>query len=202
VITVLIADDHTVVRDGLAALLGYYPAIQVVATASTGAKAVESYFALAPDVALVDLQMPVGDGVWVIDQIRRRKPDAVIIVLTTYRGDEDVFRAVSAGAKGYLLKDCEPRALVETIRAVARGETSLDPELLNRVQNRGPSLSQRELEVLENLARGQSNREIAGRLFISEATVKAHLVHIFQKLDANDRVTAIRVARERGILRG
>jgi DNA-binding NarL/FixJ family response regulator len=205
-IRLLIADDHPVVRDGLRGMLAGQPDLQVVGEAADGAVAVALAAELAPDVILMDLRMPVLDGVAAIRQIRARQPGAHILVLTTYDTDADILPAIEAGATGYLLKDAPRDELFRAIRATARGETVLAPAVAARLlgKMRAPAeekLSARELEVLGLVARGASNVEIARALHISEATVKSHLLHIFGKLGVADRTAAVTVAVQRGILR-
>lgn len=203
---ILLADDHPVVRAGLAMLLGAEPDLEVVGEAADGAEAVARAEALQPDVVLMDLRMPVLDGAGATEQLRRRVPHARVLVLTTYDTDGDIIRAVEAGATGYLLKDTPRQQLAEAVRAAARGETVLAPPVAARLvrQLRTPaaeSLTRRELEVLGLVARGLSNPEIGRSLVISEATVKTHLLRVFAKLGVDDRTRAVTVALERGLLR-
>ncbi len=202
-IRLLLADDHTVVRDGFAAIIGYQPDMEVVASVADGREAVESYRALRPDVALLDLRMPVLGGVRAIEEIRREFPSARIIVLTTYDGDEDVYRALQAGAAGYLLKDTTTEALLRAIRSVAAGQRYVPPEIAARLVERtmaGPGLTAREVEVLGALATGKTNKEIAAEFFITEGTVKSHVNNILDKLGVRDRTEAVMEALRRGIL--
>jgi DNA-binding NarL/FixJ family response regulator len=206
VIRVLIADDHPVVRDGIRAVLGTQPDLEVIGEATTGSEAVDLARNLRPDVILMDLQMPRLDGPGAIAQIRARDPHARVLVLTTYDTDGDITRAVEAGATGYLLKDTPREQLFGAIRAAARGETALSPSVATRLlaRMRAPqaeALTSREIDVLTAVARGLTNREIGRRLHISEATVKTHLLHLFAKLDVADRTAAVTVAIERGIIR-
>jgi len=182
------------------------PDIEVVAEAANGREVVSLVGRLEPDVVLMDLQMPELDGVAATQQIRDRYPETNVLVLTTYNTDADIARVISAGATGYLLKDAPRQDLFRAIRAAARGESVLAPAVASRLMSkmRGPteeSLSGREIEVLTQVADGQSNKEIANELFISEATVKTHLVHIFGKLGVDDRTAAVTAALERGIIR-
>ncbi|MCS6843952.1 MAG: response regulator transcription factor [Caldilineales bacterium] len=198
-IRLLIAEDHPVVRDGLRGMLAGQPDLQVVGEAADGAAAVALAAELAPDVILMDLRMPVLDGVAAIRQIRARQPAAAILVLTTYDTDSDILPAIEAGATGYLLKDAPREELYRAIRATSRGETVLAPAVAARLlgKMRAPAeekLSARELEVLSLVARGASNAEIAQALHISEATVKSHLLHIFGKLGVADRAAAVTAA--------
>ena len=210
-IRVLIADDHTVVRDGLAAVLARRPDITVVGEASNGIEAVEKAAQLRPDVILMDLRMPEMDGAEAMRRIRQRDPDVRFLVLTTFDNDEYIFEAIQAGAKGYLLKDASREDLFRAVVAVYRGESLIQPAVASRVLDRfvelaqrtvpGETLSEREIEVLRLMARGAANKEIAAALFISESTVKTHIANIFQKLDVNDRTEAVTTALQKGIIR-
>jgi len=206
-IRLLVADDHPVVRDGLRGMLAGQPDLEVVGEAADGAEAVALAPRLRPDVVLMDLRMPGMDGVDAIRKLRTSFPDARILVLTTFDTDTDVVRASEAGATGYLLKDTPREELVRAIRAAARGEAVLAPAVATKLlgQMRAPApagaLSARELEVLELVARGATNREAGAKLFISEATVKTHLLHVFEKLGVSDRTAAVTTAIERGLLR-
>lgn len=202
-IRVLIVDDHAVVRDGLAAVLDLQPDLTVVGQAGSGGEAVERFRELRPDVTLMDLSMPEGDGVEAIAAIRREFPQARIVVLTTYDGDERIHRALGSGAKGYLLKDCSTAELVAAVREVHAGNAHVSAQAASRLAARatgGPALSRREVEVLQLVAAGRSNREIGAQLFISEGTVKTHLLSIHEKLGVRDRTEAVVVAMKRGIL--
>ena len=204
-IRLLIADDHPVVRDGLSGMFSADDGFEVVGEAANGAQAVTLASALEPDVILMDLRMPEMDGVAAIAELARRKLPARVLVLTTYDTDSDVVRAVEAGATGYLLKDSPRDELLRAVRAAARGEAALSPSVATRLlgQVRAPAqepLSQREFEVLEMVAGGATNREAAAQLFISEATVKTHLLHAYAKLGVRDRAAAVAVAFERGLL--
>ena len=205
-IRLLIADDHPVVRDGLRAMLATQPDMELVGEAATGTEAVAHALALRPDVVLMDLQMPKLDGPAAIAALRERAPEVRVLVLTTYGTDADITRAVDAGATGYLLKDAPREQLFGAIRAAARGESVLSPSVATRVlgRMRAPAeeaLSPRELEILQAVARGLSNKEIGRRLYVSEATVKTHLLRIFSKLGVDDRTAAVTIALERGIIR-
>jgi DNA-binding NarL/FixJ family response regulator len=203
-IRVLIADDHGVVREGLVSLIKRNRAdMTVVGEASNGREAVELWKQERPDVTLLDLRMPELDGVEVIKEIRASDKGARIIVLTTFDGDEDIYRAIQAGAKGYLLKDVPREALMDSIRRVHAGETSVPLHLAAKLANRvsGESLSEREIEVLKLMAQGKSNKEIATALFISEGTVKSHGKSIFSKLNVGSRTEAVAEATRRGFLR-
>jgi DNA-binding NarL/FixJ family response regulator len=205
-IRLVIADDHLVVRAGLRAMLGAEPDFDVVGEASTGAQAIELANRLHPQVLLMDLRMPDVDGVTATARIRERHPDVNILVLTTYDTDADILKAIEAGATGYLLKDATREELFRAVRTAATGAAVLAPAIASRLRDRlrGPgreALSAREIEILEHVARGRTNKEIGASLYISEATVKTHLLHIFAKLDVQDRTQAVTVALDRGVLR-
>jgi DNA-binding NarL/FixJ family response regulator len=204
-IRLLVVDDHPVVRDGLRGMFGANPDFDVVGLAASGAEALELARALDPQVILMDLRMPDMDGVSAIRAIKQEGLSATVIVLTTYDTDGDVLRAIEAGAGGYLLKDAHEDELFRAVHAAARGEAALAPSVATRLvgQIRAPTsdtLSPREIEVLGLVAGGAGNREAAARLFISEATVKTHLLHLYEKLGVNDRAAAVAVAYERGLL--
>jgi DNA-binding NarL/FixJ family response regulator len=204
-IRLLIVDDHPVVRNGLSGMFAGEPAFEVVAEAADGSEAVRRAKALSPDVILMDLRMPNMDGVSAIAALAEAGVPARVLVLTTYDTDSDVLPAIEAGATGYLLKDAPPTELFRAVRAAANGESVLSPAVASRLmgQMRAPtqdSISQRELEVLELIAEGHNNRDTAARLFISEATVKTHLTHIYAKLAVNDRAAAVAEAFNRGLL--
>jgi len=205
-IRLVIADDHEVVRTGLEGMLAGEADFEIVGRAVDGQEAVALAAQLQPDVVLMDLRMPRMDGVAAIAQIQERQPEIHILVLTTYDTDADILRAVEAGATGYLLKDTPRDELLRAIRAAARGESVLTPSVATRLmgQMRAPAeeaLSEREIEVLEQVARGASNQEIASLLHISVATVKSHLIHIYGKLGVSDRTAAVTTALERGVIR-
>src|SRR5258706_1876339 len=202
-IRVLIADDHVTVREGLAAIIGRQADMSVAGEAATGREAIELWQKCSPDVMLIDLRMPIMDGVTAIGEICRMNSAARIIVLTTFDTDNDISRAVKAGAKGYILKDAQREELLDCIRKVHAGETCIPPSVVAKLAAslRSESLSARELEVLTLLARGQSNKEIAMELRISETTVKSHLRSLFAKLDVLSRTEAITVASRRGLVR-
>jgi DNA-binding NarL/FixJ family response regulator len=204
-IRVLIVDDHPVVRDGLRGMLAGEPDLTVVGEAADGREALAAVAQHEPDVVLMDLRMPVLDGVGAITRLAAAHPHVRVIVLTTYEQDQDIVRAVEAGATGYLLKDVPREELCRAVRAAARGEPVLAPRVAARLMGRlrAPVVeppSERELEVLSLVARGLTNRAIARQLHISEATVKTHLVHLFAKLDVDDRTAAVTAALERGLL--
>ena len=204
-IRILIVDDHPVVRDGLSGMFAGDPRFEVVGEAADGEEAVTMAEALAPDVVLMDLRMPRVDGATAIARMAERRVTAKVLVLTTYETDRDVLPAIKAGATGYLLKDATQEELFRAVGAAARGESVLSPSVAARLlgQVRAPvvePLSQRELEVLRLVAKGATNREVARRLFISEASVKAHLLHVYAKLGVNDRAAAVAAAYERGLL--
>jgi DNA-binding NarL/FixJ family response regulator len=203
-IRVLIADDHGVVREGLASMINRNRAdMIVVGEASNGREALALWKQEQPDVTLLDLRMPEMDGVDVIKEIRATEKSARIIVLTTFDGDEDIYRAIRAGAKGYLLKDITREALMDSIRRVHAGETCVPLHLIAKLTDRvsGETLSERELEVLRLMAKGKSNKEIASALFISEGTVKSHGKSIFAKMNVSSRTEAVTEATRRGFLR-
>ena len=204
-IRILIVDDHPVVREGLSGMLTGQADFTVVGTAKDGHQAVQQEAELKPDVTLMDLRMPEMDGVAAILAIKSQRPDAHILVLTTYDSDADIVRAVEAGATGYLLKDTPRDELFRAIRAAARGESVLAPAVASRLMTRmrapaQESLSPREIEVLEWVAKGGSNKEIGSALHISTATVKTHLIHIYGKLGVADRTSAVTAALKLGIL--
>lgn len=205
-IRVLLADDHPVVRSGLAGMLGLEPDLEVVGEAADGEQAVALAAGLRPDLVLMDLRMPVLDGATATARITGTLPGVRVLVLTTYETDTDILRAVEAGATGYLLKDTPRDQLVAGVRAAARGESALSPSVARRLvqQVRGEQerLTAREQEVLAGVARGLSNAGIGRELFITEATVKTHLLRAFAKLGVDDRTRAVTVAIERGILPG
>jgi DNA-binding NarL/FixJ family response regulator len=204
-IRVMIVDDHPVVRDGLSGILNADPEFEVIGEASNGSDAVRRARALKPDVILMDLRMPELDGVGAIRALVAERVRTHVLVLTTYDSETDVRPAIEAGATGYLLKDAPREELLRAVRAAARGESVLSPAVASRLidQVRAPAqerLSEREREVLALIARGATNRDAAERLFISEATVKTHLLHIYSKLGVNDRAAAVTEAFNRGLL--
>ena len=201
-ISVLIADDHSVVREGLASLIGRRADMTVVGEASNGREAVDLWKKLRPNVTLLDLRMPELDGVGAIRQIREHEEGARILVLTTFDGDEDIYRAIQAGAKGYLLKDVPREALMDCIRRVHAGETCVPVHLAAKLAERvsGETLSAREIDVLKLMAQGKSNKEIGSALFISEGTVKSHVKAIFAKMNVISRTEAVATATRRGLI--
>lgn len=201
-IRVLIADDHFVVRMGLTAVITTQPDMVVVAEAANGRQALEFFRHHRPDVTLMDLRMPEMDGLEAITAIRKEFPDSRFIVLTTYDGDEDIYRALQAGARSYLLKDMLQDGLVEAIRAVHAGQRRIPAEVAGRLAERmdRTELTSRETEVLRLIVEGKSNKEIAARLKIAEGTVKIHINNILSKLGVTDRTQAATFALQRGII--
>ena len=205
-IRILITDDHPVVRSGLRGMISSEVGFEVVGEADNGSVAVDMAIRLRPDVVLMDLSMPVMDGVAATDAIKKNLTETQVLVLTTYDSDADILPAIEAGATGYLLKDVTSDELFRAIRAAARGESVLAPAVAARLMGRVRGiikdvLSQREVEVLNVVADGASNAEIARMLHISETTVKAHMSHIFSKLEVNDRTAAVAAALDKGIIR-
>lgn len=208
-IRILIADDHAVVREGLCTFIGTEPGLEVVGTAADGVEAVSLARSLQPDVILIDLIMPRLDGIGAIAEIRRERPDARILVLTSFAEDDKVFGAIKAGALGYLLKEASPHELLEAIQDVSRGESALHPSIARKVireLSRPPAsplteepLTEREVEVLALVARGLSNQEIADRLIIGERTVRTHVSSILAKLHLANRTQAALYALREGI---
>lgn len=213
-IRILIADDHLVVREGLQLILGMEEDLEVVGEAENGQTAVRLAAELQPDVVLMDLRMPGMDGLEAIEQILAQWPDMAIVILTTYNEDDLMIRGLQAGARGFLLKDTGRETLFHTIRAAARGETLLQPEVMLRVLARTGQMAEadapppaeqdlltdRELQVLTAVARGDRSKEIALQLGITERTVKAHLTNIYNKLGVDSRAAAVSVAMQRGLL--
>ena len=201
-IRIVLADDHPVVREGLAALIQSQPDMKVVSEAANGVQVVQQYLLHRPDVVLLDLRMPEMSGIEATRAILERDPSAVIIMLSTYKGDEDVYQSFKAGAKAYLLKDCRREELVNSVRAAHRGQT--DVSLLVSTQLAAgimhDRLTQRENEILKLVVAGKSNKEIGAVLDVTEGTVKVHMSHMFRKLGANGRTEAIRIALERGLV--
>lgn len=201
-IRVMTVDDHPLFRDGLAALIDAHPDMTLVAEAADGSEALAAFTRELPDVTLMDLSMPVMGGAEATARIIEAHPDARIIVLTTYQGDADIHRALAVGARGYLLKDAVRREIAEAIRTVHRGGRFLPIPVAQRLAEFTPriDLTPKEIEVLELMATGLGNRDIAQALFRSEATVKVHVHHILSKLGAADRTEAVVVALQRGII--
>lgn len=201
-IRILVVDDHKIVRQGLVALLNTVPEMKVVAEASDGEEAIEVYRRHKPDITLMDLRLPKLGGADVIARIRAEAPAARLIVLTTFDGDEDIFRAIQAGAKGYLLKGMDIDELTEAIRSVHAGKSRIPAFVAEKLAERmgGPALTTREIEVLKRIVAGRSNKEIGTDLFISEATVKTHVNSILGKLGVADRTQAATSALQRGIV--
>jgi len=204
-IRLLIVDDHPVVRDGLRGIFAGDAGFEVVGEAANGAEAVARVERLRPDVVLMDLRMPEMGGVEAIARLREVAPAVRVLVLTTYDTDQDVLPAIEAGATSYLLKDTPREDLVRAVRAAHRGEPVLAPSVAGRLMGRmrapaHDALSQRELEVLKLVAAGAANREAAARLFVSEATIKTHLLHIYDKLGVRDRAAAVGEGYRRGLL--
>ena len=210
-IRILIADDHPLVREGLAAVLEHESDLEVVGQAGDGIEAVALARRLAPDVILMDLQMPRMDGVAAIKQIKQEAPAIAVIILTTYDTDDYIFHGIEAGARGYLLKDSSPDEVVRAIRAVSRGESLIEPRVASRLLDRlsqypvaprhEAGLTPREVEVLNLMAKGAVNKQIAGQLLIGESTVKTHIIHILGKLGVHGRTEAVMEAARRGIIR-
>lgn len=205
-IRIVVVDDHPVVRDGVRSMLTSVPDFEVVGEAASGPEAVAVVLATNPSVVVMDLRMPGGGGVDAVRTLRANGSPVGVLVLTTYDTDADTVAAIEAGATGYLLKDSPAQTLFEAVRATATGETFLSPAAAARLAShvRRPEakgvLSPRERQVLALVARGRSNRAIAQELFVSETTVKTHLVHVYSKLDVKDRAAAVAVAYEHGIL--
>jgi DNA-binding NarL/FixJ family response regulator len=199
---ILIADDHTTVLAGLSSIIGMQADMVVVAEAENGQRAVELWHQHKPDVTLLDLRMPLLNGVAVINEICQQEASAKFIILTTYDTDNEIYSAIKAGAKGYLLKDERREVLLDCIRKVSRGEICIPPALVEKLATgmRGEALTSREIEVLTLLARGRSNKEIAAKLFISETTVKGHLRNVFTKLNVLSRTEATSIALRRGLI--
>jgi two-component system, NarL family, response regulator len=202
-IKILLVDDHTILREGLAAVLNAVDDFEVVGQAGDGRVALEAFRELAPDVAIVDLRMTPMDGVQLTHAMRELNPNARVILLTTYDTDEEIFRGLRAGASSYLLKDVDSVRLVEAIRSVHAGRKEIPPEIAAKLADHVASetLTPRQEEVLRGVAEGKSNLEIAKALYVSEGTVKAHVKAILQKLGARDRTQAITIAIKRGLVR-
>ncbi|MFC4533827.1 response regulator [Sphaerisporangium dianthi] len=206
-IRMIIVDDHPVVRDGLRGIFTGDDSFEVVGEAADGPEALAVAMRTSPDVVLLDLRMPKMSGAEVIRRLREQAPGVNVLVLTTFDDDADVLPAIEQGATGYLLKDTPRADLRQAVRAAARGETVLSPSVagvlapkVRAPEQRTQTLSRREMEVLGLVARGATNREVAAKLFITEATVKTHLLHVFAKLEVNDRAAAVATAYETGLL--
>jgi two-component system NarL family response regulator len=201
-IRVILADDHPVVRDGLANIVNQQKDMQVVAEADDGEAAIAVFEEHRPDVMVLDLRMPRRDGVSVVEQVLDRHPKARLLIMTTYDGDEDIFKSLSRGAKGYLLKDAPRQEILLAIRAVAADQRYTSGAVAAKALQRlvRPSLTQRELDVLQQLAEGRSNKDIGRRLQITEGTAKTHVKAILTKLDAISRTEAVAVAHRRGLI--
>lgn len=199
---ILVVEDHNIVRQGLIALMRTVADFEVVAETDNGEKAIELFREQRPDVTLMDLRLKTGSGVAAIAGIRKIAPEARIIVLTTYDGDEDIYKALQAGAQGYVLKGASSEELIHAVRAVQSGERYIPPMIAERLAERvgAEQLTERELEVLQNIVRGMSNKEIAQAMHISEATVKTHINNLLSKLAVSDRTQAAITALQRGIV--
>jgi two-component system NarL family response regulator len=202
-VRVLLVDDHALLRTGVANIINHEPGLQVIAEAGNGREAVDAFTRWRPDVTLMDLRMPEMEGVDAIRRIRAIDPQARVVVLTTYDADEDIARALEAGAKAYILKDIAAAALIACIRDVLAGKTYLAPAAAAKLAERVTQvqLTPRELGTLRLMADGHSNKEIASALSISERTVKTHLGHLFEKLGVTSRTEAVRIATRRGLVR-
>ncbi len=201
-IRILIADDHPVMRSGLAVLLKYEPNMEVVAEARNGVEAIELFRQHQPDITLMDMRMPDLSGVDAITAIRQDTPDARILIVSTYSGDENIYRGLQAGAKGYLLKDAPLDEVIKAIHKIHTGHNYLPAEIGEKLAERlnQPQLSDREREVLQLMSLGKSNQEIAAELVVSEGTIKFHISHIYSKLNVKDRAQAVLIAIKRGIV--
>jgi DNA-binding NarL/FixJ family response regulator len=202
-IRILLADDHPSLRTGLASILNSHSGLEVVAEAATGSEALEKAAETQPDVLILDLRMPDGDGIETTRRLVEINPDARILILTTYDNEEDIFNALEAGARGYILKDTTSEEIIEAVRQVHTGNRFLPPGVAARLADRmiRQSLTPRELDVLRLVSRGRTNKEIAAAMFISEETIKSHMKGLFQKLGVHDRAEAVAVALQRGLLR-
>jgi DNA-binding NarL/FixJ family response regulator len=201
-IRVFSVDDHPLLREGIAALVNNQPDMTLVAEASTGAEALERFKQHRPDVTLMDLRLPDMSGIDILIAIRTEFPEARIIILTTFEGDVEIHRALQAGARGYVLKNMPPSQLLDVIRQVHAGRKRIPPEIASQLAEHmsDESLTEREVEVLRQVADGNRNRDIAKNLFISEETVKVHIKHIMEKLGATDRTQAVAIGVRRGII--
>jgi two-component system, NarL family, response regulator YdfI len=208
-IRILVADDHLIIRQGLRLILETEEDFELVGEAADGAEAVRLCAELRPEVVLMDLRMPGMDGLTAIERLRETRPEIAVVILTTFNEDDLMMRGLRAGAKGYLLKDTDRETLFNTIRAASRGETLLKPEIMRRVllnasemqaATGANELTDREMEVLQGVAKGERSKEIALRLGITERTVKAHLASIYNRLGVDSRAAAIAVAAQKGLL--
>ena len=201
-IRVIVADDHPVVREGIGALVNSQQDMKVVGEAANGKQAVQQFLLHRPEVLLLDLRMPEMNAIEAIRAILEKAPEARIIVLSTYNGDEDIYQAMKAGAKAYLLKDSPREQLLESIRSVHAGRLSIPPSIGVRLaaRLRGPDLTEREVDIAKLIVAGKTNKEIGASLRITEGTVKVHIRHVLKKLGAGGRTEAIRIALERGIV--
>ena len=201
-IRVFCVDDHPLLREGIITLINNQPDMQVVGEASTGRSAIEGFREHRPDIALMDIRLPDMSGIDVMIAIRKEFPEARIIMLTTSEGDVEIQRALEAGASGYMLKSMPPKDVVEAVRQVNRGKKRIPPEIAAHLAEHysDEAITAREIEVLQHIAGGNRNRDIAEKLFISEETVKVHIKHIMEKLGASDRTQAVAIALKRGII--
>lgn len=202
-IRILLADDHPSLRAGLASILNAEPGLSVVAEAGSGRETLIKTSESSPDVLIVDLRMPDGDGIETIKQLISTNPQVRVLVLTTYDNEEDIFNALEAGARGYILKDTTREEIIEAVRQVHAGNRFLPSAIASRLADRmiRPTLTPRELDVLRLVSRGRTNKEIAAAMFVSEETVKSHMKGLFQKLGVHDRAEAVATALQRGLLR-
>jgi two-component system NarL family response regulator len=202
-IRILLADDHPSLRAGLASILNSQPGLTVVAEAGSGRETVEKASATTPDLLIVDLRMPDGDGIQTIKELVAANPQVKVLVLTTYDNEEDIFNALEAGARGYILKDTTREEIIEAVRRIHEGQRYLPPGIAARLADRmiRPTLTPRELDVLRLVSRGRTNKEMAAAMFVSEETVKSHMKGLFHKLGVHDRAEAVGIALQRGLLR-
>lgn len=201
-IRIFSVDDHPLLREGIAALVNSQPDMVVAGEAATGAEALQLFKQLQPDVTLLDLRLPDTSGIDILIAIRTEFPDARIIMLTTFEGDVEIHRALQAGARGYLLKNMPPSELLDVIRQVHAGKKRIPPAIASQLAEHmsDETLTEREIEVLREVAGGNKNKDIANKLFISEETVKVHVKHIMEKLGAADRTQAVTIGVRRGII--